>query len=49
MPWKRLHIWSEPGDSFDDVIFDLFDLADKTEDWQCVGNWHGSVHTNAFY
>jgi predicted CopG family antitoxin len=30
--WKRLHMRKGPGDSFDDVITDLLDLAEEVEE-----------------
>lgn len=29
--WKELHLRKDPGDSFDDVIRDLLEEADKDE------------------
>lgn len=30
--WKRLHMRKGPGDSFDDVISELLDLAEEVEE-----------------
>jgi predicted CopG family antitoxin len=30
--WKRLHMRKEPGDSFDDVISELLDIAEEVEE-----------------
>lgn len=29
--WKRLHLRKEPGDSFDDVISELIEIAEESE------------------